>query len=121
LRKKPWPTPLTITPPPASTPPEPPRELSGPGRDVWNRLVSEYDIRDCAGQELLQQICEAINRLQSLTEQIRKDGELIADGKGGRRSHPLLRDEIMNRGYISKALKYLGVIDQPGRSSRSFG
>jgi hypothetical protein len=121
MRKKSWPVPLAMARPSTATPPSPPRELSGPGRALWDRIQKDYDVSDQAGQELLQQCCEAVNRLEALAAQIRQDGELIPDGKGGRRSHPNLRDEIANRSFICKALKNLGVLDQPGRTSRSFG
>jgi hypothetical protein len=116
MRRKTWPPPLTIAKPAPVTPPPPPRELSGPGRDLWDRIMRDYAIDDCASQEALQQACEALNRLEGLAARIREDGELIADGKGGRRSHPSLREEILNRGFICKTLKNLGVLN-----GRKFG
>jgi hypothetical protein len=117
MRNKPWPSPSMITPSPPVTPPPPPRELSGPGRDVWDRITREFHIDDCAAQEVLQQVCEAVNRLEAIAARVRTDGEVISDGKGGYRSHPSLRDEILNRGFICKTLRNLGVLNGP----RKFG
>jgi len=87
--------------------------LSGPGRDVWDRITREFHIDDCAAQEVLQQVCEAVNRLEAIAARVRTDGEVISDGKGGHRSHPSLRDEILNRGFICKTLRNLGVLNGP--------
>jgi hypothetical protein len=89
---------LRRSPRPPVTPPSPPRELSGPGRDLWDRITKEFVIDDSAAQEVLQQCCEAVNRLEAIAARVRTDGEVISDGKGGQRSHPSLRDEILNRG-----------------------
>jgi hypothetical protein len=64
MRSKPWPPPSAIAPSPSVTPPSPPRDLAGPGRDVWDRITREFHIDDCAAQEVLQQVCEAVNRLR---------------------------------------------------------
>jgi hypothetical protein len=117
MRNKPWPTPSMITPSPPVTPPPPPRELTGPGRDVWDRITREFHIDDSAAREVLQQVCEAVNRLEAIAVRVRTDGEVIPDGKGGHRSHPSLRDEILNRGFICKTLRNLGVLNGP----RKFG
>jgi hypothetical protein len=36
----------------------PPANLNKTGRDFWQSVMSEYDIRDSGGQQMLQQICE---------------------------------------------------------------
>jgi hypothetical protein len=97
MRNKPWPLPSMITPSPPVTPPPPPRDLAGPGRDLWDRITREFTSDDSAAQEVLQQCCEAVNRLEAIAVRVRADGEVISDGKGGHRSHPSLRDEILNR------------------------
>jgi hypothetical protein len=117
MGKKSWPPPLAIAPSSPVIPPSPPRELSGPGRDLWNRVVVEFTIDDCAAQEVLLQCCESVNRLESIAARVRIDGEVIPDGRGGHRSHPSLRDEILNRGFICKTLRNLGVLN----GSRKFG
>jgi hypothetical protein len=117
MPRKPWPSLTTISPSPPATPPSPPRDLSGPGRNVWDRVTKEFVIDDAAAQEVLQQVCEAVNRLEAIAARVRTDGEVIPDGKGGYRSHPSLRDEILNRGFICKTLRNLGVLNGP----RKFG
>ena len=95
------------------TPPSPPRDLSGPGRDLWDRITQEFHIDDSAAQEVLLQVCESVNQLEIIAARLRKEGELIPDGKGGHRSHPNLREQILLRGFVCKTLRNLGVLNGP--------
>jgi len=87
---------------------QPTRKLGKHGLVFWNVVMSEYQIADCGGLEILQQICSTVDRVESLAEQIDKDGEMI-QVKGQLRPHPLLRDEIANRSYITRNLQRLGL------------
>ena len=49
---------------------------------------------------------EALDRATSLREQIDRDGEVIVV-KGAMRDNPLLKHELQNRSFISKALARL--------------
>jgi hypothetical protein len=92
------------------------------GRVLWDVIMSEYQINDSGGLEILQQVCNAVDRAESLAEQIDQDGETILI-KGAIRSHPLLRDELANRAFICRGLQRLGLnvetvkpIGRPGGS-----
>jgi hypothetical protein len=111
MRSKPWSPPPAIGPSLAVTPPAPPRELSGPGRDLWDRITKDFIIDDSGAQEVLQQVCESVNQLESIAARLRKEGEVIPDGKGGHRSHPNLREQILLRGFVCKTLRNLGVLN----------
>jgi hypothetical protein len=70
--------------------------------------MSEYQIDDGGGLEILQQICGAIDAVESQSEQIERDGETIKI-KGVIRSHPLLRELLANRAFICRGLQRLGL------------
>jgi hypothetical protein len=93
---------------PSTSTTQPTRKLGKHGLTFWNVVMSEYQISDCGGLECLQQICNSIDRAESLAEQINEDGEMI-QVKGQLRPHPLLRDEIANRSYITRNLQRLGL------------
>jgi hypothetical protein len=44
---------------PSSTRARPPGTLGEAGLSLWNRVVTEYDIHDCGGLEMLFQACSA--------------------------------------------------------------
>jgi hypothetical protein len=99
---------------PTSSPTDPPSTLRQPGRDLWNRVLSEYTITDCGGLETLSQICHARDRVATLAEVIDRDGETIMT-KAGIKAHPLLRDEVQVRAFIVRGLAKLGLNFEPLR------
>jgi P27 family predicted phage terminase small subunit len=88
--------------------PTPPATLGATGRELWQSITSEYDFSDAPGRQLLQQICEAADRLSECREVIARDGLLI-ETKGGAKDHPLLRHELAARAFIARSLQRLGV------------
>jgi hypothetical protein len=109
---------------PASPGRYPPRTLSDPGQSLWNRIMAAYQIDDEGGRELLTLACEALDRAESLRQQIKRDGEVIAT-RMGIKDHPALKHELANRSFISKTLLRLGLNVEPvrgvGRPSEGFG
>jgi P27 family predicted phage terminase small subunit len=97
----------------------PPRPLGQHGRQLWDRVQSEYRIADCGGVEILAQICAAQDRVETLRERIDTDGETIHTRGGMPRAHPALRDELQLRSFIVKSLEKLGLnveaVKPPGR------
>jgi hypothetical protein len=86
---------------------------------LWNGVLSEFDIRDRAGFELLAQAAALLDRAESLAEQIAIDGVIIR-GRNGMRSHPAIRDETQCRTACVRVLEKLGVTQEslrpgPGR------
>jgi hypothetical protein len=80
--------------------------------------MRQYDISDAGGLALLGQICAAWDRVESLTAAIERDGPVLYTGQTGTpRVHPGLKDEIANRGFISRGLERLGLNLEPVRSS----
>lgn len=93
------------TPPPGQTPP---RKLGEHGLALWRTVTSEYRIEDAGGIQILAQICASTDRVEAIAEQINEEGETIMV-KGVPKSHPLLRDEIQIRAFITRNLQRLGL------------
>jgi hypothetical protein len=73
MRSKLWPPPPSTGPSLTVIPPAPPRKLIGSGRRLWDRIVKDFVIDDAGAQEVLQQVCEAVNQLESITARLRKE------------------------------------------------
>jgi hypothetical protein len=97
---------------------QPARKLGVHGMASWRAIQAEYRIDDCGGVELLTQICAATDRLEAMSAQINRDGEMIRT-KTGMRAHPLIREETALRAFITRAIEKLGIgveaIKEPGR------
>src|SRR5262249_32803925 len=90
----------------------PPSNLGKAGRTLWRSIMSEYDIRDSGGQQMLLQICEAADRVEEFSATIRRDG-LVLRTKSGPKDHPLLRHEQAARSFIIRSLGRLGLDVEP--------
>jgi hypothetical protein len=129
MAKKPSkPPPLTVVatgPEPVPTAADPPGNLGDAGRTLWAAIQAEFQITDPGGRSLLHQIALATDRAEALRQRIDADGEAIATRSGLLKAHPLLRDELANRAFISRSLQRLGVLDMPikpvGRPSQPIG
>jgi len=100
----PQPTAVTLLSPPAS--------LEGSGRTLWQAVMSEYDIRDSGGQQMLLQICEAADRVAQFSVIIKRDGPVVRT-KMGPKDHPLLKHEQAARSFIIRSLTRLGLDVEP--------
>jgi hypothetical protein len=94
---------------PTSSAIEPPRSLQKYGLNLWHAVMKAYRIDDVGGRELLTLACQALDRVESLSEQIRIDGEVFRDGTGRPKTNPTLRDELHGRMFVAKCLERLGV------------
>jgi hypothetical protein len=99
--------PLTLVRSTATVSP-PPRKLGKTGRVLWDTVMTEYQIHDIGGVELLMQACLAADRADALAEIINRDGETIHT-KSGLRAHPCLKDELQNRAFVVRTLERLGL------------
>ena len=99
---------------PGSNPAEPPRKLDDPGRNLWDRIMSEYDIADSGGLEVLAQACQALDRAEALRSEIDRDGEVIRV-RGSIREHPALKHELASRSFVVRALARLNLNFEPVR------
>ena len=87
---------------------QPPRDLGRHGTTLWNGVMSEYQIRDIGGVEILAQVCAALDTAEQCAEQIRTDGVTILT-KTGLREHPSLKHELAARAFICRNLQRLGL------------
>jgi hypothetical protein len=94
--------PLTVVPIGLDRDP-PPQDLGEPGADLWRRIMSEYQIADSGGREMLAQACRAADRAASLAELIKQDGEIVHTRLGPKR-HPALGAELANRALVVQIL-----------------
>ena len=99
---------LKIVNPSTSTVTPPPRKLGEHGLTLWQTIMTEYDVSDSGGVEILCQICAAADRAEELAAQIDKDGPTILL-KGVLREHPLLKGELANRAFVVRGLQRLGL------------
>jgi hypothetical protein len=99
----------------STTLPSPPRNLGQIGLELWRKVQGEYHIIDAGGVELLAQACAALDRAESLREQIDRDGEIVRM-KGVLKDHPGLKHELANRAFITRAIARLGLDVEPVRA-----
>jgi hypothetical protein len=87
---------------------QPPRPLGKAGARLWKTVVGEYDLADAGGIELLCLACQALDRAEACRAQIDRDGEMVKT-KVGWKEHCLLKAELANRAYVSRAISRLGI------------
>jgi len=103
--------PLNLVPPGASLI-SPPANLGPAGLSLWNSIMSEYQICDIGGLELLRQACLTSDRVAGLSAAIDADGPTVRT-KNGPKAHPALRDELHARAFICRILEKLGITLEP--------
>lgn len=87
---------------------QPSRKLGKHGGALWKAVMSEYQIIDSGGVEMLTAACQQLDRAENLREQIDRDGEIIRT-KAGLREHPGLRHELQGRAFVTRTLARLGL------------
>ena len=74
MGKKP---PLKLVKPSSVTGSQPSRTLGKAGATLWSEVMTEYDLQDSGGLEMLLQACAALDRAENLRLEIDRDGEVI--------------------------------------------
>ena len=93
--------------------PRPPTQLSREARSLWRRLVADYGIEDAGGCAILQQACEALDRLRQAQGAIAEDGPVLRDRFGQAKPHPMLTTERDSRSAFLQAIRALGLDIEP--------
>ena len=93
---------------PVQTGAKPSRTLGKHGTTLWRAIMSEYQIEDSGGIEMLTAACQQLDRAESLREQIDQDGDIIRS-KAGLREHPALKHELAARSFVVRTLARLGL------------
>jgi hypothetical protein len=92
----------------------PPRPLGKHGMALWQSVMAEYEISDSGGVEILVSACSALDRAESLSEAIERDGAIVTVS-GALKDHPGLKHELANRAFVVRALQRLGLDVEPVR------
>ena len=95
--------------------PKPPTTLSRASKVLWRSLQAEYGIIDAGGLAVLQQACEALDRLRQAQAAILKDGPVVVDRFGQQKPHVMLATERDSRSAFMAAIKHLGLDIEPLR------
>jgi hypothetical protein len=95
---------------------QPPRTLGKHGRSLWDRIMSEYEVVDAGGVELLAQAYAGEDLAETLHEEIDRDGPVIR-ARGVVKAHPAVKDEIACRAFVCRTLVKLGLNYEPVRPS----
>jgi P27 family predicted phage terminase small subunit len=82
-------------------------------RKLWDRLASEYDIRDNAASAILEIAVASHARARACRIQITKDG-LMIEGPNGAKAHPLIPQERQAHQQMLSALRRLGATIDEG-------
>jgi hypothetical protein len=89
----------------------PPRPLGPAGTQLWNDVLNEFTLDDCAALQLLCLAAESLDRAQRLSAAIAKDGEMIRT-KSGIRINPAIKDETACRALAARLLQQLGLLSE---------
>src|SRR5262245_6058304 len=90
----------------------PPATLGKAGATLWRTIMSEYEITDSGGREILLQICAANDNLHECDVAIAHDGPMIVT-KNGLREHPLCKQRLALRAFICRSVQRLGLNLEP--------
>jgi len=105
---------LKLVPAAPPNPDQPPQNLAEHGLSLWAAVMSEYDLQDTGGREMLRQACSALDRAEACAEHIRRDGEVVHT-RNGPKDHPALKHELANRAFVVRTLHRLGLDVEPVR------
>ena len=114
MRKNPSKPPLTIVGPTNANPDAPPATLGKAGAHLWRAIMSEYNIADSGGREILRQACVSADRAAECAAIIERDGYTVRTPQGIK-DHPLLKHELAARAFVVRSLHKLGLDIEPVR------
>jgi P27 family predicted phage terminase small subunit len=87
----------------------PPEHLQAAGRELWQRISTEFHCSDAAGQALLATACEALDRARMAQAVILAEGMTVPDRYGGSRPHPCIAIEKDAHRILLAALRQLNL------------
>ena len=93
---------------------DPPAGLGEAGRTLWIKVQREYVIDDIGGRAVLEQVCGAADRIETIKQAIAADGPVL-HSRAGVKAHPALQAELQNRALVIRGLEKLGLNVEPIR------
>jgi hypothetical protein len=87
---------------------QPPPNLRASGATCWARIMTEYDVQDAGGLELLNQLCAGLDDIASYDAIIDAEGVMIRT-KTGTKAHPLLKERLSVRAFVARTIVRLGL------------
>jgi hypothetical protein len=93
---------------------DPPAGLGEAGRALWIKVQREYVIDDIGGRAVLEQVCAATDRIETIKQAIAADGPVL-HSRAGVKAHPALQAELQNRALVIRGLEKLGLNVEPIR------
>ena len=94
---------------PARAVARPARPLAEAGQSLWDKVMDEYSIQDCGGQELLLEACQCLDLAERLQKRIEQDGLVITTSNGNLKEHPALKSVLSARITVGRLLSRLGL------------
>lgn len=92
-----------------------PKHLSKESKVLWKKLCDEYALDDVAGRLLLETALSARDRAEEARRRIAREGAVILDRFGQKRSHPSIAIERDSKATMVRALKALNLDLEPLR------
>ena len=88
----------------------PPQHLRATGCELWASTLNDWQLDD-ADLVVLATACECLDRLTDIRAELDKDGIILTDPSGRKRSHPLLAAESQTQGILLRAWNQLDLND----------
>ena len=85
-----------------------PTYLAPEEQKLWDRIASDYDIRNNSAAVILEIAMQSHARARTCRDVLKKEGFMIA-GPNGQKAHPLLATERQAQSQMMTALRRLGV------------
>ena len=99
--------------------PEPtPSGLDLPGKRLWKRITTAYELREDE-LVLLDQACRVADTLARLEDGMRGAPLIVTGSMGQQREHPLLSEARQQRALLGRLVAQLKIPDEGGISNRS--
>jgi hypothetical protein len=103
---------------PGNAPAPAPAELGVAGTQLWDAIVTEWDISDSGGLAVLQEACHSRDVSERLRRQIAATGDEVELSGGGTKPNGLIVLELQARSLTARLLGRLGVLDAKSSGDR---
>jgi P27 family predicted phage terminase small subunit len=95
-----------------------PKHLQKEGRDFWESVLSDFNIKDGHHLKLLENACVCLDRIAQARRQIKKHGGFYKDRFNQPKEHPAHKTERDNKIIFARLLRELNLDIEPPRESK---